>query len=1214
MELTPIEKALVRAVAKGENFNAADDANKPQSIRADVIRNLYFYGITLNDENDKGTPTLHHVTKHGVKLSGAIITSRLILDGLGRDSQHGAAELHLTHCQLAEGLSLCNGVIAELQLDNITFLSPKETDPLLAPIHLRRAVIHGSLVLNNLRGENDEVPLWVLAKGIEINNGVFIKKSRLYYPSRPEADIDIDDINEYALNFGRAIIKGGISSTSGLKCIGGVTLSDAKIIGTIWFIGSHLIGGEGEPLRGQELNLKGGLVIRPTTEKEEIIPAIVEGGINLWGANITTGVFLSGIEIQRHPEPDRSAPQIASLSLPNATVGAIICTVWTNNKAGAKAFSCVEEISLLNTQVKGDVVFSGSHIGATKNNELLNSINARNTTIDGDLTLTKITHEGQTYPMLADGILIFFAVTVRGSALIRELKIKSEDSGKIFINASKITGYLNIENIDVSQVIECTQSVIDGACNISTKRPSQDGFSKPCQVEINLSYFSVGVSLSINADASNLNLFSARIKRSALLEASVTKNASLAQAHISGDLELRNFSFQKPIEKDGKAETHYLYFNGSKIEGNLKIVLPETEETSDMLITNAWHRPLQCYPDWQVIVVEISRSTGIWYATYLKSPENKEDDKSRLFLCNSRSLIFHRLNEEDKLDISSTKKAIEYTKLFCSCTWGVEGAFSIVESAKILPLELLNKEETAKYPVFDIEDIQAMESLDPETPITESDGDKRHPPKDELYLFKTYVRYSHALFLAYFSLRKNGYLEMIEEQPLLVFQEDVAPEYSPPLRKKSEYFKSQSDLTSTLHTDFQQLSRDEFDDIKKMADKLLKDEIMPHNFSNAKIDLSDANIYGLADNDGAGWGKDVQLHLINFRYKSFSAQNRFSVQRESILKSLKRTIKNTVANSVRYLAKKCLKLGLKNNAQKLMQSRFSVKVPKLKKKNISSRIKQRLEWLELQYPKYDDDEKKTSTIRNVFKKIPYLKKYLPARRFEVDLFESQPYSQAARIFREEGTSDHARVIDYIQRKFSARKQLRNAGINRPFLWVLYFMFNLTSRFGLSPLRTFIFILLFILLGGIMTDVANQKGLLIIDAIPVTPSVKTVNGQSKEAAYAPETIKGKRAGQALCGQTIEPLLYSADIFIPLLDLRQEIRCMIRPSQIQANINPSNTKVKGHYWSVITEKISLKITNNVTIWHWLRSIYSILGWVMVSLFIYTLSQSFKARDTT
>jgi hypothetical protein len=61
----------------------------------------------------------------------------------------------------------------------------------------------------------------------------------------------------------------------------------------------------------------------------------------------------------------------------------------------------------------------------------------------------------------------------------------------------------------------------------------------------------------------------------------------------------------------------------------------------------------------------------------------------------------------------------------------------------------------------------------------------------------------------------------------------------------------------------------------------------------------------------------------------------------------------------------------------------------------------------------------------------------------------------------------------------------------------------------------------------------------------------------------------------CGTAIEPALYALDVFVPLLDLRQEARCAVSSKPEAAP------------------------------WRWAMSIYAILGWILTSVLILTLS---------
>jgi len=121
-----------------------------------------------------------------------------------------------------------------------------------------------------------------------------------------------------------------------------------------------------------------------------------------------------------------------------------------------------------------------------------------------------------------------------------------------------------------------------------------------------------------------------------------------------------------------------------------------------------------------------------------------------------------------------------------------------------------------------------------------------------------------------------------------------------------------------------------------------------------------------------------------------------------------------------------------------------------------------------------------------------------------------------------------------------------------------------------------------------------------------------------------TNEVRPAQDVLCGGAIEPFLYATDIFIPLLDLNQETRCMIRPiDAVSTSLKPtilntsetSNSQRSGRiitWLEQLTHYASHHFTDNIRVWHWMRSVYSLLGWVMISLFVFTLTNQLHSDD--
>jgi hypothetical protein len=83
----------------------------------------------------------------------------------------------------------------------------------------------------------------------------------------------------------------------------------------------------------------------------------------------------------------------------------------------------------------------------------------------------------------------------------------------------------------------------------------------------------------------------------------------------------------------------------------------------------------------------------------------------------------------------------------------------------------------------------------------------------------------------------------------------------------------------------------------------------------------------------------------------------------------------------------------------------------------------------------------------------------------------------------------------------------------------------------------------------------------------------------------------------------------DVFIPLLDLRQEARCDIR-SIGQSDITPWQAYTSNHRWIGSRIRSALRAWMIYpSVWQWLKAIYAVVGWVVTSLTILTLSGTLR-----
>lgn len=879
MQVSSFERSFIEHVHRGESFDAADfqldesgDKGTADSvIRADVIRQLLLMGAAVDLSDQAIDPGLLIPTQFGIRLHGAVIEGRLILDGLCGRGPQGLVPLHLIDCTFSGGISARNAVMAELHLTNAVFSQPATVSPEVIPIDLDNIEINGPLDFSGLRGATDTMPCWVSANSARIAGNVTVSDACFFYPARK--GLGLKDVVRYGLNLRDAVIEKSFFSSYGLVCHGGLSLSEARVGGNVWILGGHLLGGEGPAFNGQGIKLAGSLIFRPAEGMVEtvILDSVAEGEFKLFGATIEGGVWLTGSEIRDHPFQSRPGISDLSVNLGRSRIGSCIdASFWVGNTKQLRLFRCSRKIELKSAIVGDEIRLIGADIGASYNDEQhLFSVSAEGIELGGDLLVNGSSFDGQVYRTKLAGAAALNGAWIKGNIKVARASIAESKSSWFLLKKATVAGAVEVGDLRLSEGIDLAETKIEGNLVLSPHRPSQDSFSRPLTIMINLFQTRVVSACSISADVSNLDMRLCHIGEWTALDVMATGNVSLALAEIHGDLQLNKFRFRCPEDAPTDKHNHLLELKGASIMGNLKVEIPAAEYLDDIVITSAWSSELACYPTFRYMEVEVSRSSGVWYGALLIAPESHEQYEG-LYLCGGRSNVFHQLNESGQLDLGSPEKAREYLRLFCSSTWGDDGAFVIAETMQGLPFEYTDGEEFPPGLSFSPQDIHPIEVLPSSTPVLDSDGDERRAPKDERYLLKAFVRYGNGLFAAFFSIRNDGRVEMIEDTLLVLFRKEIAPEFRPPLRKASDFFTRESHFVTDRETGMSRLPGDELDGLRKEAEQLIKQELSPHNFARATIDLRDARVIGLDDDDGAGWGEDVQLSLLNFRYQRFN--------------------------------------------------------------------------------------------------------------------------------------------------------------------------------------------------------------------------------------------------------------------------------------------------------------------------------------------------------
>lgn len=266
------------------------------------------------------------------------------------------------------------------------------------------------------------------------------------------------------------------------------------------------------------------------------------------------------------------------------------------------------------------------------------------------------------------------------------------------------------------------------------------------------------------------------------------------------------------------------------------------------------------------------------------------------------------------------------------------------------------------------------------------------------------------------------------------------------------------------------------------------------------------------------------------------------------------------------------------------------------------------------------------------------------RQFEADLpanssdFDSQPHTQLANVYRQAGRTDDAREIVRdklsIEGRLGAREFRRLVTGHRLFapalalgiaftiaglMWPPYlliglilaggaaagsigprltdFGFNHGFGYGLYSRNALITFLAFLVIGWIGVAAANRQQIgprelvdfaklpqvMMVDVTTVHDAVVVTGEPDRPIVAGARTYAAGEVAisKIPCGEDIDPFLYATDVFVPLIDLRQETKC-----------SPEGSAYSGY-------------------WKWAKAIYAFLGWIITSLMILTVSGVLRSR---
>jgi hypothetical protein len=299
---------------------------------------------------------------------------------------------------------------------------------------------------------------------------------------------------------------------------------------------------------------------------------------------------------------------------------------------------------------------------------------------------------------------------------------------------------------------------------------------------------------------------------------------------------------------------------------------------------------------------------------------------------------------------------------------------------------------------------------------------------------------------------------------------------------------------------------------------------MPNELSHVTVDLRGLQIEELQDSGGDGWEKSVRFWLDGFRYSRLN-QLPHSLEGPSVHDS-------TSLRRGRLLSPDWLPAYRRSNDEVW---------------------RPRLRWLELQY--FD-------------KNRPQSAEFTPGA-----------YEQLVKVLNLDGLYEDARRIASAKITLETRVSPK---VSKKIAWGLFRIF---FDYGFSPRRAVCTFLLCLAVGALAAQVADHG---LPKGFPQFGKVLFVNTSPPETMIVEEagsvsvhSIKGDKSflymDDVPCGDRIRPVLYALDVFVPVLDLRQQSACSI-----------SRDKV---------------------VWRYAQAAYAVLGWFLTPLTLLTFSGILK-----
>ncbi len=218
-------------------------------------------------------------------------------------------------------------------------------------------------------------------------------------------------------------------------------------------------------------------------------------------------------------------------------------------------------------------------------------------------------------------------------------------------------------------------------------------------------------------------------------------------------------------------------------------------------------------------------------------------------------------------------------------------------------------------------------------------------------------------------------------------------------------------------------------------------------------------------------------------------------------------------------------------------------------------------------------------VREIRKRIDRMFKF--GRRGNYLPTGPQPFAHLARLLNARGDQE---LADYATLNMKRALTRQSSSISRRLFGRV---FDLTFGYGLSKIKALTSISVWVLLGTVGVQLAQDKEIMVVDALKVVElgSSTRLSYPSDIAAHKPTPIV------AICDRDIVPALYAFELMVPIVDLGQERQCSLLTSPQENSV----TAIELNYWWVA------------------KYLYTLIGWLIISISIVTFSGAIRIKDS-